>query len=49
VDEFLGHLALDRTTKCFIQARAEFIAMLSTRAKEPMWLRRRFLLWLLRR
>ena len=56
VDEFLGHLSLDRTTECFVQARAEFSAMLGTRAdlfvgpqpKEPMSLKRRFLLWLLR-
>jgi hypothetical protein len=55
VDEFLGHLPFDRTTKCFVQARAKFATILDTRAdlfvgakpQEPMSLRRRFLLWLL--
>jgi hypothetical protein len=56
VDEFLGHLPVDRTTECFVQARAEFTATLNTRAdlfvgprpQGSMSLRRRFLLWLLR-
>jgi hypothetical protein len=56
VDEFLGHLSLDRTTECFVQARAGFAAILNTRTdlfmgprpQRPTSLRRRFLLWLLR-
>jgi hypothetical protein len=55
-DEFLGHLPLDQTTECFVQARSKFMAALDTRTDlfvgpktpGPMSLRRRFLLWLLR-